>query len=268
MHIWIADHENIVGDYDVTSIVHSDTYPEIDPRKADLSGKAVFVTGGSRGIGKAIILRFAMAGASYIAAGARSEMSQLAKDVEAAAVSANRSPPKFLPVYLEATSPESIADAAALIEKKFGRLDILVNNAGIFGSLNTIGDSDPMTWWNTMEVNIRGTYLVCREFLPLLQKTGDAYIVIVASVGGHLTRPGVSSYMMSKLALIRLAEFLNNEYADKGVLSFSVHPGNCLTDMVGGPENVNPDLKHGMSICRTAVDSDCTDVFTSLHRCT
>lgn len=248
----------------MTSIVHTDTYPDIDPAKANFSGKAVFVTGGSRGIGKAIILRFAMAGASYIAAGARSDMSHLAKDVEAAAVSTNRKPPKFLPVHLETTDPKSIADAAAQIEKEFGRLDVLVNNAGVFGDLKTIGDSDPTTWWNTMDVNVRGTYLVCREFLPLLQKTGDAYIVIGASAGGHLSIPSASSYMISKLALIRLSEFLNNEYADKGVTTFSIHPGNCLTDMVGGPDNVNPMLKHGMSSYQIS-RFDYTDIFISLY---
>jgi NAD(P)-dependent dehydrogenase (short-subunit alcohol dehydrogenase family) len=235
----------------VTPTVHTNTYPEIDPAKVDFSGKAVFVTGGSRGIGRAIVLRFAMAGASYIAAGARSDMSQLARDVEAAAVSANRSPPKFLPVHLEATDPKSVADAAAAIEKEFGRCDVFVNNAGIFGGFSLIGDSDPTAWWNVLDVNVRGTYLVSRALLPLLQKTGDAYIVTVASVGGHLTLPAVSSYFVSKLALIRLSELLNVEYAEKGVLAFSIHPGNCLTDMVGGSEGVNPDLKHGASLAFT-----------------
>jgi NAD(P)-dependent dehydrogenase (short-subunit alcohol dehydrogenase family) len=176
-------------------------------------------------------------------------MTQLAKDGEAAAVSANRSPPKFLPVHLEATDPKSVADAVAAIEKEFGRCDVLVNNAGIFGGLSLIGDSDPTAWWDVLDVNIRGTYLVSRALLPLLQKTGDAYIVTVSSVAGHLALPTVSSYLLSKLALIRISELLNAEYADKGVLAFSIHPGNCLTDMVGGPENVNPNLKH--STCLT-----------------
>jgi NAD(P)-dependent dehydrogenase (short-subunit alcohol dehydrogenase family) len=229
----------------VTPTVHTDTYPEIDPSKADFSGKAVFVTGGSRGIGRATVLRFAMAGASYIAAGARSDMSQLAKDIEAAAASANRRPPKFLPVHLDVSDPKSVADAAATIEKEFGRCDVLVNNAGIIGDLRLIGDSDPAAWWSVLDVNLRGTYHVCRALLPLMQETGDAYMVTVSSVGGHLVRPSASAYQVSKLALIRLSEFLNAEYADKGVLAFSIHPGNCLTEMVGGPEGVNPALKHG-----------------------
>lgn len=228
----------------MTSIVHNDTYLEIDPTKADFSGKAVFVTGGSRGLGRAIVLSFAKAGASFIAAAARSDMSQLARDVQDAAASANRSPPKFLPVQLDISNPKSAEDAAAAVEKEFGRCDVVVNNAGIIGRLELIGGSDPSIWGEVLDVNIRGTYLVSRAFLPLLQKTDNAYLVNIASVGGHLVTPTASAYQISKLAVIRLSQFLNTEYAAKGVTAFSIHPGNCATDMVGGSEGINPDLKH------------------------
>lgn len=135
-----------LGDYDLTPNVHTGTYPEIDPAKTDFSGKAVFVTGRSRGIGRTIILRYEIAGALHIAAAARSDMSQLAKAVEAAAASANRRPPKFLPVRLGVSGPKIVADAAATIEKEFGMWDVLVDNAGIIGDLRLLGDSDPAGW--------------------------------------------------------------------------------------------------------------------------
>jgi NAD(P)-dependent dehydrogenase (short-subunit alcohol dehydrogenase family) len=190
-----------------------------------------------------MILAYAKAGASYIAAGARSDMSQLAKDVEAAAMSANRNPPKFLALQLEVTDSENVEEAAATVEKMFGRCDVLVNNAGVIGSRAPIADSNPESWWQVIDVNVRGSYLVSRAFLPLMLKTGDSYIVNVSSVGAHLISPGMSAYQISKLAILKFSQFLNTEYVDKGVTSFSIHPGNCVTDMVGGPEGLMDNLR-------------------------
>jgi NAD(P)-dependent dehydrogenase (short-subunit alcohol dehydrogenase family) len=234
-----------LGDYDMTATIHSDTYPAIDPTKADLTGKAVFVTGGSRGLGRAMVLSFAQAGASYIAVGARSDLSQVAKDAEAAALSANRAAPKFLPINLDIADPKSVEDAAAAVEKAFGRCDIVVNNAGVIGDMVLIGDSNPDAWWRVLEVNLRGPYLISRAFLPLLLKTGDAYVVNISSVGAHLVGPTLSAYQISKLSVLRFSQFLNAEYAGKGVVSFAIHPGNIPTDMVGGHEGVPDHLKQG-----------------------
>ena len=231
------------GDYDVTVAVHSDTYPAIDPTKANLTGKAVFVTGGSRGLGRAMVLSFARAGASYIAVGARSDLSRVAKDAEAAALLAGRAAPKFLPINLDIADATSVEDAAAAVENAFGRCDIIVNNAGVIGDFALIGDSNPDAWWRVLEVNLRGPYLISRAFLPLLLKTGDAYVVNISSVGAHLVSPTLSAYQTSKLAVLRFSQFLNTEYAGKGVTSFAIHPGNIPTDMVGGPEGVPDNLK-------------------------
>ena len=232
------------GDYDVTSVVHSDTYPAIDPTKLDLAGKSIFITGGSKGLGRAMAISFAKAGASQIAVGARSEMSQLGKDIEAAAVSAKRTAPKFLPIKLDVTSEDSVSKAAAEVSKTFQKLDVLINNAGILGPHTLIGDSKPDEWWNVFEVNTRGPYLVTRAFLPLLLAAdNETYIINVASVGAHLINPTLSAYQPSKLALLRLTQFTSAEYADKGVIAFAIHPGNIPTDIVGGAEGLPEHLK-------------------------
>ena len=230
----------------MTPTVHNDTYPAIDPTKANLSGKAVFITGGSKGLGRAMVLSFAKAGASYIAVGARSDMLQLARDVEAAAASANRSPPRFLPLKVDVTNQKSVDDAAAVVDKEFGRCDVVVNNAGILGGFGAIADSNPEEWWQVLDVNIRGPYLISRAFLPLLLKGGDKFLVHIASVGAHLINPTFSAYQTSKLALLRLSEFISAEYAEQGVVSFCIHPGNIATDIVGGPEGLPDHLKPGM----------------------
>ena len=65
----------------------------------------------------------------------------------------------------------------------------------------------------------------------------------ISSVGAHCVSPGLSAYQPSKLAVLRLTEFIAAEYADKGIIAFSVHPGNILTDMVGGGEGMDEALK-------------------------
>ena len=234
----------ITGDY-YTTDVHNDTYEAIDSSKANLRGKNVFICGASKGIGRAITLSFAKAGASCIAIGARSDQITLAKDIEDAAVAAKKLAPKILQIKLDVTDEKSVERAAADIEKEFGRLDILIHNAGVLGNPAPIGDSDPENWWKTWDVNLRGPYLVTRAFLPLMLREGEKQIVNVSSVGAHLTSPGLSSYQTSKLALLRFTEFVVSEYGDKGVLAFSIHPGNILgTDII---EEVPEAIKHGMS---------------------
>ena len=225
--------------------MHNDTYQAIDSSKANLRGKNVFICGASKGIGRAITLSFAKAGASCIAIGARSDQITLAKDIEDAAVAAKKLAPRILQIKLDVTDEKSVERAAADIEKEFGRLDILIHNAGVLGNPAPIGDSDPENWWKTWDVNLRGPYLVTRAFLPLMLREGDKQIVNVSSVGAHLTSPGLSSYQTSKLALLRFTEFVVSEYGDKGVLAFSIHPGNILgTDII---EEVPDAIKHGMS---------------------
>ena len=137
------------GDYTTTSIVHNDSYPAIDPAKADLSGKAVFVSGASRGLGKAIATSFAKAGASYIAIGARSNLSEVEASIKKAATEAGRKEPKVLGLQLEVTDRQSVENAAKEIDVAFGKLDILINNAAVIGDMKSIAESDPDSWWRT-----------------------------------------------------------------------------------------------------------------------
>ncbi|KAL2813944.1 hypothetical protein BDW59DRAFT_176591 [Aspergillus cavernicola] len=227
------------GDYDVTSILHNDTYPAIDPLQTDFSGKAVLVTGASKGIGRAVVLSFARAGASFIAAAARSDLSTLAHDVAAAATSAHRSPPIFLPLQLDVTDAEAVQSAAATVEQEFGSLDVLVNNAGTLGKFGGILATDPDEWWQVMDLNLRAPYLVSRAFLPLLLRGALKYSVYVSSVAAHLLNPTFSAYQTSKMAVLKFAQLVDAEFAKQGVVSFAIHPGNCPTDIMGGPDNLN-----------------------------
>ena len=92
----------------MTKEVHSDTYSAIDPAMADLTGKTIYVSGASRGIGREIALSFAKAGASFIAVSARSDLTQVEKDIKKAAADAGRKEPKTLSIKVDVTSPESV----------------------------------------------------------------------------------------------------------------------------------------------------------------
>lgn len=116
--------------FNFTKTIHNDTYAAIDSAtKSDLSNKYVFVTGASKGIGRATAISYAKAGAAAIAVGARSDLKSLEQDIRNAARGAGRKEPKVLSVNIDVCDRETIEKAAKEIEKEFGRLDILVNNA-------------------------------------------------------------------------------------------------------------------------------------------
>ncbi|KAI0521309.1 putative short-chain type dehydrogenase [Xylaria bambusicola] len=230
------------GDYDTTSVIHSDTYPAIDSAKSDLSGKAVFISGATRGIGRGISVSFAKAGASMIAIGGRADLSDTSQAMRAAAASVGKPEPKILELKFDVSSREGVDAAAAKIKKVFGRMDVVVNNAGTGLGGGPIPESDPDNWWNTFAVNLKGPYLVMRALTPLMLETGGlSTFVTVSSVGAHLRSPGYSAYQTSKLAVLRLTEFLDAEYSDKGIVAITIHPGNVATDMTRGSNGKVPE---------------------------
>lgn len=206
---------------------------------ADLSGRAVFISGASRGIGPATALSFARAGASFIGIGARSaaELQSLEEDIKGEAKKAGRGAPLVYRATLDVTDIASAEAAAGGGEGAYeafgGRLDVLINNAGYMDRLAPLADSDPDDWWRTWEINIRGPYLVTRAFLPLMLATQSRLktIVSLSSLGAHTLAVGGTAYNSSKLALLRFSEILNVEYGAQGVLAFCVIPGGIETDM-------------------------------------
>lgn len=229
---------------DYTKEIHRDTYPAITASNCKQQGRAVLVSGASKGIGTAIAIAFAQAGASAIAIAARSSLDAVESAILAAAQKARHPAPHILKLPLDVSDEPAVASAASQTERTFGRLDILVNNAGRLEAWHPIGDTDPASWWQTWEVNLKGTYLMTRAFLPLLLRSDDGQktIVNVNSIGAHLVRPGASAYQTSKLAILRLTEYLVVEYGAQGLLPLAVHPGAVATEMV---LNALPDRYHG-----------------------
>ncbi|KAI8631800.1 putative oxidoreductase [Xylariaceae sp. FL1651] len=241
-----------------TNTIHGDTYDAINPGKhADLRGRSVFISGASRGVGRATALACAAAGCRHIALAALDGIEDGVKgEVEAAAAASSNSvqaaePPTVLTFALDVRDANAVTAAAEETARVFGgRLDILVNNAGYLEKGNVIDASDPDEYWRTFEINVRGTYLVTRAFLPLLlwndgnsKNDGLKTLVNVGSMGALALRRGGSAYQTSKWALLKFTEFIMAEYADKGILSYIVHPGGILTQLaLNMPEDTHKGL--------------------------
>lgn len=229
---------------DFTPTIHHDTYDYIKPEQFDLKNRAVFVTGASKGIGKATAISYAKAGASQIAIAARTDMEEVESAMLRAAKDAGKSAPQILRLKVDVTSDQSVQDAAKQIESTFGRLDILINNAGYLEKFVPLHETAVDDWWKGWEVNIKGVYLVTRALIPLLLKTSDSLrtILNVSSIGANIIMPGASGYQAGKMALLRFGEFLNADYADKGMLAFGIHPGGIPTELAKGM----PEATHSM----------------------
>ena len=216
-----------------TQTSHHDTYPFVRPNPhSPISGKNIFITGASKGVGRALSLSYARSGVSALVLTARSSLDTLVSEIKDAAEEAGTTAPKVFTYAMDVTDRVAIEKAAEQAARDLdGRLDILINNAGYLETSRPVAESDPDEYWKTWTVNMRGLYLVTRALLPLMLKGGEKTIVNLSSVGALVVRPGASAYGTAKLAICRLSEYLDVEYRDQGLLALAVHPGGIMTEL-------------------------------------
>ncbi|KAF5360098.1 hypothetical protein D9757_013643 [Collybiopsis confluens] len=218
---------------DFVPTAHHDTYDAVNPSRADLSGKVVLITGASKGIGRGIAIAYAQAGASGIVLLARNKSGLEA--TRKACLEAQRPGQNLvvLPLNVDVTDTSDVQAALKEVEDTFHRLDIVVNNAGLMDNSKSLGDADPSEWWNIWSVNIKGMFNITRAALPLLISSSDGLktILNLSTVAAHTFAAGLSAYQTSKLAILRLSEIIQMEYADKGIICYALHPGSIATDM-------------------------------------
>ncbi|KAM7188060.1 hypothetical protein V8F20_010715 [Naviculisporaceae sp. PSN 640] len=218
-----------------TKTYHRDTYDAINPRNFNLSGKSVLITGASKGIGRTTAIRFALAGCSRIAIAARSSslLSTLTTEIHSAATSAGHPPPQVLELALDVTSPSSVEAAAKTLAAEFNNsLDVLIPNAAAaYDWTPNLADSDVPNWLNCLSVSLNGTYLVARYFLPLVLNSTLKIFIGLSSVGALTLTPGSSGYQVAKIGVMKLVEFIDQEYWRQGVIAVSIHPGGVDTDL-------------------------------------
>jgi len=184
-----------------------------------LKNKVAIVTGGGRGIGKAIAKRFAAEGAAVVvSARTDTEIRQVAEEIRAAsgraeAVSADVS---------RETDCERIVETA---RKTFGTIHILVNNAGIYGPVLPIEKISPSQWDEVIAANLRGPFLLSRLVLPEMYRQKDGAILNITSIAGKAALALNGPYAASKAGLAGLTRTLAAEAAQKGVRVNAISPG-------------------------------------------
>jgi len=190
----------------------------------EIEGKRILITGANRGLGRALAVACAEAGAGEIVAGARrpEELESLVNSVGPRA--------KLTPVRLDVTSDEDVRAAAAS-----GRVDVLVNNAGVavHGGVLKAGVEEIR---REIEINYLGVLRVVRAFAPAMVEHGDGLIVNVASILGKVSAPVYGTYCATKAALLSLSQALRGDLAGSGVRVIAVLPGTIDTEMSRGFE--------------------------------
>ena len=243
-----------------TANIHHDTYKFIKSLRGEFGDRRVLITGASKGIGQEIAISFARAGYGHIALLARSSVASTVAKVNEAAQSARHKVPQILELSADITSAESIDAAADKVQSTWGSLDVLINNAGYLETWRRIIESNPDDWWRSWEVNVKGTYLMDRAFIPLLLTGDEKHLITVTSAGAWFTLSGASAYQSSKTAQVRFNNFLMAEYGEQvrwyasisdqfrltlrqGLCAYTVHPGGVKTDLASGmPEHMNSIL--------------------------
>jgi len=211
----------------------------------DLSGKSAVVTGGSRGIGRAIVLRLAEQGADVAFSYRGNEAA--AKETAAAVEAMGR---RALPVQADVSQPES-ADAlikAAL--EAFGKIDILVNNAGITRD-DLIMRMSLEAWREVLETNLFGAFYCIKAVTRPMLKARSGRIVNITSVSGQAGQIGQANYSSAKAGLIGLTKATARELASRSITCNAVAPGFVLTELTRDlPENLMQQLSDATPLGR------------------
>jgi 3-oxoacyl-[acyl-carrier protein] reductase len=192
-----------------------------------MHNRVAFVTGASRGIGKACALALADAGARVALAARHKE-----KLEEVAAQIRSRSGEAYV-VELDLASDDSIKNAFAVTAKEFGRIDILVNNAGITRD-NLALRMRKDDWNAVLETNLTGAFRAIQQVLQGMMRERWGRIINITSVVGQAGNAGQANYAASKAGLIGLTKSMAQEMASRQITVNAVSPGFIETDMTGG----------------------------------
>jgi NAD(P)-dependent dehydrogenase (short-subunit alcohol dehydrogenase family) len=178
----------------------------------DLDGRVALVTGGASGLGRATVSRLAASGA---------RVAILDRERVDGGVS----------VTADVTDAEMVARAVDEVEGALGPIDVLVHCAGVGGPWGSAFALDPDEWRRLVDVNLTGSYLVCRRVLPGMAQRGYGRAVLVSSIAGKEGHPLLAAYASAKAGVIALVKSLARELAGTGVLVNAVTPGAFATPM-------------------------------------
>jgi 3-oxoacyl-[acyl-carrier protein] reductase len=194
-----------------------------------LSGKIAVVTGGTRGIGRAIAERLLAEGCSVAICGRTREAVE-------GAVGEMKSLGRISGHAADVTSFEQVRGFFQAVDSEFGGLDILVNNAGA-GIFRKAGEMTPEEWRGNIELNLNGPFYCAHEALPRFAKRGGGFIVNISSLAAKNAFSGGAGYNASKAGLNLFTEALMLDHRHDNVRVSSIMPGSVATEFAGGPSD-------------------------------
>ncbi len=200
-----------------------------------LAGTVAAITGGTRGIGRAIAERLLDEGVRVAICGTtRESVDRALEDL------AGRG--ELLGEVADVSKLEDVQRFVAATMARFGRIDAFINNAGV-GTFRAAGDLTPEEWHRMIGVNLTGTYYCCHEILPIFRQQGSGDIVNISSLAGKNPFAGGSGYNASKFGLNGFSEAMMLDHRNDGVRVSYVMPGSVATEFGGHGADVGADWK-------------------------
>ena len=197
-----------------------------DPSRA-FQGQVAVVTGGGSGIGRCVCLQLGRAGARLVVLDVSAERAaSVARELRAEGVDT-------LDLALDVSQSAQVRGAIDHVIARFGRIDVLVNSAGVYqvGTINDISEAD---WQRTININLTGTFLMCKAVVPLMQQQHSGAIVNLSSISGRTkSKFAGPHYVASKAGIIGLTMALANQHAADGLRVNAVAPSTVDTPMTG-----------------------------------
>lgn len=191
-----------------------------------LEGKTAIVTGGGRGIGRAIALGLAREGADVLT------FSRTQAEVEATAAEIRHCARRGIALVADVRRPKDVSRVVNRAVEEFGRIDILVNNAGIPGPIGKLLDNEIEAWVETVQTYLVGTFLCCRAVLPHMIMRRQGKIINLSGGGAATPRPCFSAYAAAKAGIVRLTETLAEEVQEFNIQINAIAPGAVFTRML------------------------------------
>jgi 3-oxoacyl-[acyl-carrier protein] reductase len=201
-----------------------------------LKDQVALVTGGSRGIGRAVVKAFAAEGArvAFVYRGSQAAADSLATEVGAAGGTA-------LALQCDVTNTEAVQQCVDRVQKEWGRIDVLVNNAGIIKD-DLFVRLEPADWDAVLRTNLGGAYNFCRAVAYSMMRQRSGRIINISSVAAEHVNPGQTNYAASKGAINSFTRALAVELASRNVTVNAIAPGFIETDMSEAVRNKAGDL--------------------------
>jgi NAD(P)-dependent dehydrogenase (short-subunit alcohol dehydrogenase family) len=194
--------------------------------RLSLKDKVAIVTGASRGIGEAIAMTYAEAGAKLVLSSRKME------NVGPVAEKINGAGGRAIAVAAHAGHPDDVVKLVATALDTFGAIDIAVNNAGTSIHFGPVITADEAVWDKTFQINLKGYFFLCREVAPIMRKQGHGKIVNVASAAGMVPFSGLGVYGAIKAGIIMLTKYLAVELGPYGIQVNAIAPGTVKTRLM------------------------------------